>query len=129
MAPDWLEGVYAGTDRLFTNILGPDIREAARDLCPVFGGQNSTATEVSMQIAESLAARGREPDPGALRDSIEDHLNGHTLIVSANGSDERSYAYWVETGHRIVVFGHDTGRYKAPSPFLRPALYQIRSAA
>jgi hypothetical protein len=127
MDADWLEEVYLATDRLFTTRLGPDIREAARDYCPVFGGQNSTATEVSMQIAESLAARGQEPDPGALRDSIEDHLNGHTLIVSANGSAERSYAYYVETGHHIVVFGRSTGRYKEAQPFLRPALFEVRT--
>ena len=126
MAPDWLENILSATDVFFTNTLGPDIREAARDLCPVFGADNSTATEVSVQIAVSLAAGGQEPTPGALRDSIECHLNGHNLIISATGSDERTYAYWVETGHRIVIFGRDTGRYKEAQPFLRPAVFEVR---
>lgn len=125
MDADWLEEVYSATDRLFESTLGPEISDDARDLCPVFFGQNSTAGEVSYQIAMSLGT----PIPGgALRDSIEHHLNGHTLIVSATGSGERSYAYYVETGHMIVVFGHRTGRHKEAQPFLRPALYQVRSA-
>lgn len=123
MDPDWLEEVYASSDRLFEDRLGPDIREAARDYCPVFGGQNSTATEASMDAAPE------DYQPGALHDSIEDHLNGHFLIVSATGSDERSYAYYVETGHMIVAWGYRTGRHKEAQPFLRPALFQIRSAA
>ena len=45
-----------------------------RVYCPVFFGQNSTAGEVSLQIAQSLGT----PIPGgSLRDSIEFHLNGH----------------------------------------------------
>lgn len=124
MAPGWQEDVYASTDVLFEDELGPAISDDARSLCPVFGGDNSTATAVSLAIAASL---GNE-EPGALRDSIRFFLWGHTLIVMATGSDERTFAYFVETGHRIVVFGYDTGREKAPSPFLRPALYQQRAA-
>jgi hypothetical protein len=126
MDPDWLEDVYLATDRLFTDRLGPDISEDARDLCPVFFGQNSTAGEVSFQIATSL---GTPMPGGALRDSIEFHLNGHDLIVSATGSDERSYAYYVECGHQVWVFGVDRGWHKEAQPFLRPALYQVRAAA
>jgi hypothetical protein len=122
MAGDWLEEVLAATDVLFEDTLGPDISDDARTLCPVFAGENSTAGYSSLEIAERLG----NVTPGALLESIEFHLNGHDLIVSATGSDERSYAYYVETGHRIVVFGYDTGEYKEPQPFLRPALYQIR---
>ena len=126
MAPDWLEDVYLATDRLFERTLGPEISEDAKDLCPVFFGQNSTAGEVSFQIATSL---GTPMPGGSLRDSIEFHLNGHILIVAATGSDERSYAYYVETGHMIVVFGYRTGGHKEAQPFLRPALYQVRAEA
>ena len=119
----WQAGVYALTDRLFLTRLGPEISGAAKRYVPVFGGQNSTATAVSLAMA------GPDYQPGALRDSIEFHLRVHTLIVRATGSSDRAYAYFVETGHRIVVYGHDTGRFKAASPFLRPALYQIRGAA
>ena len=122
----WQAGVYAMTDRLFLTTLGPEISEAAKRYCPVFFGQNSTATEVSRAIAESLGT----PIPGGgLRDSIEFHLRLHTLIVRATGGDGRAYAYWVETGHRIIVFGYDTGRTKPPQPFLRPALLTVRGAA
>ena len=122
--PDWLAKIYAYTDQFFEDRLGPDIRDDAKRYCPVFFGDNSTAGETSYQIALSL---GTPMPGGALRDSIEDHLNGHTLIVAATGNDERSYAAYVELGHRIVVFGHDTGREKPESPFMRPALYQVRS--
>jgi hypothetical protein len=125
MSPDWLENVLSATDRLFSDTLGPEITDDMRDLCPVFGGENSTATPVSLAIAASLGDRG--PEPGALRDSIEHHLNGHDLVVSATGSDERSWAYWVEYGHAISVFGRSTGRHKPATPFIRPAIYRVRT--
>jgi hypothetical protein len=97
MDPDWRERVYAAVDEYFLDDLGPRIRDTAKALCP--------------------------KRTGALAESIEDHLEVHTLIVSASGSDERTYAAFVELGHRIVAFGHQTGRVQPPSPFLRPALY------
>ena len=121
MNPDWQAYVYAGTDRLFQLRLGPQISEAARDYCPVFGGQNSTAK------ASSLDAASDDYEPGALRDSVEFHLRVHTLIVSASGSDDRSYAYWVETGHMVVAWGKPMGYRKGPQPFLRPALFTVRT--
>jgi hypothetical protein len=124
MSPGWQDNVYAGTDALFLTQLGPEIWADARALCPVFGGQNSTATAVSFAIAASLG----NVEPGALRDSIEYHLNGHTLIVSASGGNGRGFAYWVETGHNVVVFRRDMGYRKGPQPFLRPALYAVRAA-
>jgi sorbitol-specific phosphotransferase system component IIA len=124
--PDWLEKLYAYTDKFFIDRLGPEIRDDAKAKCPVFFGDNSTAGETSYQIALSL---GTPMPGGALRDSIEDHLNGHTLIVAATGNDERSYAYFVEEGHQVWVFGRDMGYKKPPQPFLRPALWQVRTAA
>jgi hypothetical protein len=123
MDPDWLENVYLATDRLLETRLGPDIAEDARAYCPVFGGQNSTAK------ASSLAAAGDDYEPGSLLESIEFHLNGHVLIVSATGSDERSYAYFVECGHWVVAWGKPMGYRKGPQPFLRPALFSVRSSA
>jgi hypothetical protein len=109
---DW--DVYAETN------LGPKIWEDARRYCPVFGGQNSTATAVS------IAAAGSDYEPGALRDSIEFHLAGHSLIVGASGSADREYALFVEMGHRVVAWGKSMGYSKAPQSFLRAALYQVR---
>lgn len=121
--PDWLEKIYQYTDMLLEGYLGPEIAGDARSYCPVFGGENSTATP------ESLAAAGDDYNPGALRDSIEDHMDGHTLIVSATGSSTRSYALYVELGHNVVAWGHDMHYEKPEQPFLRPALYQVRMPA
>jgi hypothetical protein len=122
MAPGWLEDVYLATDRLFETRLGPEISTAAKSYCPVFGGQNSTAK------ASSIAAAGPGYQPGALRDSIRFFLLVHSLIVMATGSDSRTYAAFVELGHRVVAWGKPMGYSKPPQAFLRPALYSVRSA-
>lgn len=124
MDGDWLSKVYGLTDAMFQGKLGPEIKTDAQQLCPVFGEENSTATEFSL----ALAARLGNDEPGGLRDSIEDHLNGHTLIVAATGGNGRMYAAFVELGHHVVFFGHPTGNFKGPQPFLRPALYQVRAS-
>lgn len=94
--------VLAAVDELFDTKLGPAI---AKD-----------------------AARYAPKRSGDLAGSVEHHLEGHTLIVSATGSDERDYAAYVELGHRI--YHPSTGRSGPdtvpPQPFLRPALYQER---
>jgi hypothetical protein len=59
---------------------------------------------------------------GRLRDSISHEVDGDTLRV---GSD-LDYAGYVEEGHRIVAWGHETGHFEPPNPFLRPALYKPR---
>lgn len=83
--------------------LGPDIAKDAKRYCPV--------------------------ETGALRDSIESHLEEHDVIVSATGgADGRVYAVYLELGHR--VYHPSTGitgpEVVPPEPFLRPALYQSR---
>ena len=124
--PDWLASVLALTDQMFLTRLGPGISTDAKRYCPVFFGDNSTAGPVSYAIAVSL---GTPMPGGGLRDSIDFGLLAHILIVWATGGDGRAYAAYVELGHRIIVFSHDTGRFKGPSPFLRKALYQTRFAA
>ena len=124
-SPGWREGLYALTDNLFVTRLGPDITLDAKRYCPVFFGENSTAGDVSYQIAQSL---GTPVPGGSLRDSIEFHLRGHTLIVRATGGNGRSYAAYVELGHHVVVFGRPMGWFKGPQSFLRAALYQQRFA-
>lgn len=122
--PDWLAYVYAATDRLFATTLGPELSADAKMYCPVLGGENSEAGYTSLEIAERMGAEG-----GALRDSIRFFLWVHSLIVMATGSDERTYAAYVELGHRVVVFGRPAGYSLPPHPFLRRALYQLRAAA
>jgi len=62
-------------------------------------------------------------DTGRLRESIGHEVDGDTVRVTASAP----YAAYVEEGHRIVAWGHDTGRVEPPEPFLRPALYKPRS--
>lgn len=102
MNPGWEQFVLAAMSRLMDEKLGPDIAADAERYCP--------------------------RDTGDLADSIEHHMNGYTLVVAATGSDERSYAVYVEMGHRVF---HPSTRIIGPEtvpsePFLRPALYQIR---
>lgn len=123
MNPDWLAQVYVATDRLFVTRLGPEISTAAKAYCPVMGGQHSTAKASSIAAAERAGVT-----PGALRDSIRFFLQIHKLIVMATGDGQRTWAAYLELGHRVVAWGKDMGYSKGPQPFLRPALYSVRSA-
>lgn len=98
--PGWVGDLREKVDQFFDERLGPDISSDATALCP--------------------------KRTGALAQSIEYHLNDHTLVIAATGSDERWYAAYVELGHRIVAWGRETGRFKGPEPFMRPALFQVR---
>jgi len=81
------------------------------DLLELFGGQ-----------IEADAKAGCPVDTGQLRASIEHEVDSDTLRVGSNVE----YAGYVEEGHRIVAWGHDTGRYAPPQPYLKPALYRQR---
>lgn len=100
--PDLDERIRAAVSDWFDTKLGPDIADDARRYCP--------------------------ERTGALRDSIEHHLEGDDLIVSATGSDERTYAAYVELGHRVYhpSTGETGPEVVPPQPFLRPALFQQR---
>lgn len=78
--------------------LGPEIEERAKRYVPI--------------------------DTGALRESIEHHMDGTTLVVSATGSDVRTYAAYIELGHH--VYHPSTGitgpEWVPGQPFLKPAL-------
>lgn len=100
---DWEANVQIALDELFEEKLGPDIAKDAKRYAP--------------------------KRSGALAASIEAHLEGHTLIVSATGGEGgREYAAYVELGHRVFhPSTHTTGpEVVQPEPFLRPALYQER---
>ena len=117
---EWEPHVREAMHGLFRDRLGPDISRDAARYCP--------------------------ERTGALKDSIEHHLEGDDLIVSATGgADGRTYAAYVELGttpHIIRAHGpyslhnRETGQYfgpvvhhpgTKPQPFLRPALFQERS--
>jgi len=122
----WQAHVDAAMQELFEDKLGPDIADDA--------------------------ARYAPKRTGALAASVEHHLEGGDLIVSASGGgidgdgnlyvsrrpgrgphhhvDEggRTYAAYVELGHRVYhpstgLVGPET---VPPQPFLRPALYKER---
>lgn len=99
---EWEGGVTAAVEEFFENRLGPDIARDAKRYCP--------------------------ERTGDLMESIEHHLDDGDLIVSATGSEERTYAAYVELGHR--VYHPSTGEVGPetvpPQPFLRPALYTER---
>ena len=103
MTPDWQGQLSAAIDEPFAEKLGPAIRDDAKRYCP--------------------------KRTGDLANSIEYHLDGHTLIISATGSDDRDYATYVEMGHRIVAGSPPavTNRKTLSQPFLRPAIYKTRT--
>lgn len=113
----WHEHVDSAMDELFDQRLGPDIATDARRYCPKRTGQ--------------------------LAESIKYEVEDGSLIVSAKGSDEESYAAYVELGtrpHPITArpggalfwpgARHPVKSVEHPGthaqPFLRPALYQER---
>lgn len=113
----WRENVTAAMTGFFEERLGPDIANDAKRYCP--------------------------KRTGDLADSIEHHVEDDNLIVSATGSDEESYAYYVEMGTRPHVIRpngkkalfwagaeHPVKKVNhpgtKPEPFLRPALFQER---
>lgn len=102
MSPGWQENLMAAWRKFADQRLGPAIVADAQRYCPV--------------------------DKGDLRDSTEHHINGDVLIIRATGSSERTYAAYVELGHRVF---HPSTRevgpeVVAPEPFIRPAVYQVR---
>jgi hypothetical protein len=99
--PGWIDYLREKIDQFFDERLGPDISSDAVALCP--------------------------KRTGALARSIGYHLNDHTLVIFATGSDERWYAAWLELGHRLVAWGRQTDEFVAPRPFMRPALYMART--
>lgn len=70
------------------------------------------------------AARYAPKRTGELAGSIHPVVEGTTVRIVASAP----YAAYVEEGHRIVAWGHNTGKIEPPEPFLRPALYQERGA-
>lgn len=87
---------------------------------------NGDVTELLERLGveiEADAAAGCPVDTGHLRESLEHEVDGDTLRVGSNVS----YAGYVEEGHRIVAWGHDTGRYAPAQPYLKPALYRQRA--
>ncbi|WP_297699637.1 HK97 gp10 family phage protein [Mycobacterium sp.] len=83
--------------------------------------------ELLERLGTEIEADAKEHCPvrtGKLRESLHHVVEGDEVRI---GSD-LDYAGYVEEGHRIVAWGHETGRFEEPQPFLRPALYKPRGA-
>lgn len=82
--------------------------------------------ELLERLGVEIEADAKEHCPvrtGRLRESISHSVNGDEVQI---GSD-LSYAGYVEEGHHVVAWGHETSHFEPPQPYLRPALYQPRS--
>lgn len=66
------------------------------------------------------AIRYAPVDTGLLASRIEPTDDGKQVVAKTH------YAAPVEFGHRVVVDGHDTGKYVPAQPYLRPACYKHR---
>lgn len=83
-----------------------------------------------MMVAEVI--KNCPKDTGKLADSTDHEVDRdkHVLYVTATGDEEREgerrkyYAAWVDLGHRIIAWGHDTGKVKQPTAYMRRALYR-----
>jgi HK97 gp10 family phage protein len=62
-------------------------------------------------------------DTGNLRNSIRQHPTGPWSARVVVGAE---YGAYIEYGHRLVAWGHDTGRDVPARPFLTPAVERVR---
>jgi hypothetical protein len=103
---DAMEEILSRCDDMFEDELGPAVKAQVMHNTPI--------------------------DTGALIDStyMEVNRDEHVLNVGALGDETREgenrkwYAAYVDLGHRIFVYGHPTDKIKAPTAYMRRALYR-----
>lgn len=110
MDPDFEAHVLEAIDGTFRDELGPQMADNMRRYCPIW----------------TRGTRYKEAVRTHIVDTIEDHVEDHTLIVSASGGNthDEPFATDVEFGHQLVIFGYRTTRRIPPDPFMRKTLYQ-----
>lgn len=87
------------------------------------------ASGLTRRVANAISDRARQIvpiDTGDLRNSIGVRpglFGAHEVHVG--GTDAPYWAH-VEYGHRLVAWGHDTGRTVPAQPYMRPAIYAVR---
>lgn len=89
---------------------------------------------IADSLAEPLkaAVEAETPvDTGALRASTDTHvidMPGQAVLEARQTAENESgqyYAHWVFTQHRIVAWGHDTGRLSTPNEYPQRALARL----
>lgn len=81
------------------------------------------------QIGGEVSADAKRLAPvrtGRLAGSIGHAVNGEGMASYARIKASANYAAYVELGHHLVAWGHDTDKFIPAQPFLRPALYRRR---
>jgi hypothetical protein len=79
---------------------------------------------VADAIVTEIKSSGLTPvDTGEL-------IRGYHAEDTKDGAEVQTKVYYwkfVEYGHRIVAWGHDTGRFQPPQPHVRPAIEFVRA--
>ncbi len=65
---------------------------------------------------------------GDASDGSGQHMADAIAVEGENIIAHKDYSLPVEMGHHLVAWGHDTGEFIPPQPFLRPALTAERGA-
>lgn len=128
ISDEWQGEVGAAVEAFFEDRLGPDIAGDARRYAPERTGALKASIEHHIEDGDLIvsASGGGVDDDGNLYVSRRAGRGGAPHKVDEGG---RTYAAYVECGHRVYhpstgIVGPET---VAPEPFLRPALYQQRS--
>lgn len=148
--PGWRAEAEAAWVRFAEDRLGPDIADDARKYCPVDTGALKASIRDDMEgldLIVSATGGGEDGEdgeggnlyvsirPGKVSDKWGTHSGTHRNVGSPTSRevhhvDEggRTYALWVEMGHRVYhPSTHTVGpEVVAAQPFLRAALFQRR---
>ena len=99
-----------GLDELIRNLQNVDVKKEFKD------SANRSIAEVQKRIQVEVPIR-----TGQLKSS---HILSPATMNTSRAEiyTDKEYAVPVHEGHRIVAWGHDTGRKKAPNPWFRRAV-------
>lgn len=81
------------------------------------------------RVGDEIEADAKANAPvrtGRLKASIYSDVIGEGMETQVAVGSDLHYAIDVEEGHHEDAWGHETGRWVEPEPFLRPALYRAR---
>lgn len=117
------------------NTLGPTLGALASLIPDLAANAVAIEAEQIFQVSQKLvpigaAKKGVPVDTHPLQQSgqvSEPMRDGTRVTVSITyGGDSAPYAVFVHEGHRIVAWGHDTGRMQPPTKFLEQPLFDAK---